>query len=149
MSEQRVSDAVVLDWSRIDPNGPVDGVSTSAAVSLALDLLDAHRELEEKDREIERLMEMNSVCICGCPISEHENYGEDGEACDNPDHECLRTCPAIVAMFAKERTARKQAERERDEARKALLWFWTHSDDEVEPDWVSNAARAAEEAHDE
>lgn len=35
--------------------------------------------------------ESNAVCACGCPRADHENYGEDGEACEREDHHCYRT----------------------------------------------------------
>lgn len=37
-----------------------------------------------------------AVCLCGCANSDHESYGEDGEACEHEDHECLRVCPAVL-----------------------------------------------------
>lgn len=44
--------------------------------------------------------ESNAVCACGCPPDEHENYGEDGECCNNPEHKCVRTSYAVAAMLA-------------------------------------------------
>ena len=93
-------------------------------------------KLASQAEEIERLTKTNDlldrsldswteVCVCGCPISEHENYGEEGESCEHEDHQCLRTCPAIAEMFVVERTARESAEarvRELREASKALVW---------------------------
>jgi hypothetical protein len=53
--------------------------------------------------EIERLREVcaesNAVCICGCPADVHENYGDEGECCENPTHECLRTSKAVYAVI--------------------------------------------------
>jgi len=53
---------------------------------------DAHRvpELESL------LRECNAVCLCGCPESEHESYGEDGESCGDEKHECIRVAPAVL-----------------------------------------------------
>lgn len=70
-----------------------------------------------------RLSECNAECICGCPESEHESLGEDGEQCDHEDHECIRSSPSVVGIIkdlraklaAAEERARV-AERERDEA---------------------------------
>ena len=60
-------------------------------------------ELTELRAEVSRLREAlnvsNSVCACGCPIGEHENYGEDGEACETEDHECVRTSAAVADML--------------------------------------------------
>lgn len=47
--------------------------------------------------------EPRSVCICGCPIAEHENYGEDGESCGR-DHECLRVDPAVLTLVTRLRS---------------------------------------------
>lgn len=42
---------------------------------------------------IARIEEDNEVCICGHPISIHENYGEEGEACEH-GCECVRVSSA-------------------------------------------------------
>jgi len=55
---------------------------------------------EENERLRELLHVCNEVCICGCPPSEHESCGEEGEACAKDEHECLRTCPAILSMYS-------------------------------------------------
>jgi ribosomal protein L37AE/L43A len=48
--------------------------------------------------ELEALLrECNAVCLCGCPASEHESYGEDGESCADEEHECIRVAPAVLA----------------------------------------------------
>lgn len=52
------------------------------------------------------LRECNAVCLCGCPDSEHESYGEDGESCGHDDHECIRVAPAVLAYVNKLRSAR-------------------------------------------
>ena len=53
--------------------------------------------------EVERLTEVcnesNSVCACGCPMSEHDSYEEDGICCGNEEHECIPTCDAILEML--------------------------------------------------
>lgn len=47
--------------------------------------------------ELESLLrECNAVCLCGCPASEHESYGEDGESCADEGHECIRVAPAVL-----------------------------------------------------
>jgi hypothetical protein len=70
----------------------------------------------ERAQLLERVKEDNAFCLCGCPISDHENYGEDGESCGDGDHECIRTCAAIAGLFAE--NARKLQEHE--ELKKAL-----------------------------
>ena len=48
--------------------------------------------------ELESLLrECNAVCLCGCPDSEHESYGEDGESCGDEEHECIRVPSAVLA----------------------------------------------------
>lgn len=59
----------------------------------------ARELLDEIYRLRAQLLEDRERCACGCDIADHENYGEDGEGCDNPAHECLRTSTAIVAML--------------------------------------------------
>jgi hypothetical protein len=31
-------------------------------------------------------------------IAEHENYGEDGFSCENPNHECVLVCAATASI---------------------------------------------------
>lgn len=45
----------------------------------------------------------NAVCACGCPDNEHENYGEDGQACDHEDHQCVQTNRAVLTMLEEQR----------------------------------------------
>ena len=37
--------------------------------------------------------------IGGCPIDEHENYGEDGMNCPVEGHECVPTSKAVLSML--------------------------------------------------
>ncbi len=53
---------------------------------------------ETRERLLERIRQDNAFCICGCPDSEHESYGEDGESCENPRHECVRVCAAAASI---------------------------------------------------
>lgn len=55
------------------------------------------------------LHECNAVCLCGCPASEHESYGEDGESCGVEGHECLRVAPAVLEIVQRERDGAKRA----------------------------------------
>jgi hypothetical protein len=50
------------------------------------------------DCALRRIKDENSVCICGCPNEDHENYGEEGEACEHEDHECIRVCHAAAQI---------------------------------------------------
>lgn len=73
---------------------------------------DEHRALVDKADELKaQLVESNEVCVCGCPPDQHENYGEDGEGCEDDSHECVRTCIAVRDMM--------QAERKQNAALKA------------------------------
>lgn len=51
------------------------------------------------------LRECNAVCLCGCPESEHESYGEDGESCADEGHECIRVAPAVLEIVQRYRVA--------------------------------------------
>jgi hypothetical protein len=51
--------------------------------------------------------ESNAVCVCGCPDKDHESYGEEGEACQNEMHECIRTSKAVYAIVHALETLRK------------------------------------------
>lgn len=44
-------------------------------------------------------LEELSACVCGCPLADHENYGEDGISCEVEGHECLHCYPAVAQMF--------------------------------------------------
>lgn len=60
--------------------------------------------------ELESLLrECNAVCLCGCPESEHESYGEDGESCGDEKHECIRVAPAVLEIVQRYRVALSDA----------------------------------------
>ena len=54
----------------------------------------------------------NAVCVCGCDAKDHEQYDDDGEACEHEDHECIRTS-RVVAGMGEQLTADLRRERER------------------------------------
>ena len=93
--------------------------------------IEAAQEIAAKDEtirqqaaQIEALKEIADeafgVCICGCQLSEHENYGEDGEQCENEMHECIRTSKAAYAVVHTLRARLAAVEAERDQAQRAL-----------------------------
>lgn len=45
---------------------------------------------------VRRASEDSAACICGCPLDEHETYGEDGESCGNETHECFRVSASVA-----------------------------------------------------
>lgn len=57
-----------------------------------LALLDEYEHLKAE------LVEERRFCICGCSVSEHENYGDEGLGCDNPQHECVLVCAAAASI---------------------------------------------------
>ena len=72
------------------------------------------RELLDALEQAEVLLQQAcSVCACGCPESEHENYGEDGEACEHEQHQCVRTSRSVRTMLG-------QAEQQNTELRAEL-----------------------------
>ena len=78
---------------------------------------EAEASLAERE---EALRECNAVCLCGCPESEHESYGEDGESCADESHECLRVAPAVLGIVQRYRVALSNALKPaRDEVREA------------------------------
>jgi hypothetical protein len=62
----------------------------------------------------EQLRQERMFCLCGCPASDHESYGEDGESCGDEDHECLLVAPAVRTCFDKLRAQVEELTRERD-----------------------------------
>lgn len=68
------------------------------------DMRTSHQKMLDLEEENERLKAMvaddRRFCLCGCPVEEHENYGEDGESCGDGDHVCLRVPAAVAAAFA-------------------------------------------------
>ena len=76
-------------------------------VRALLSLLDVERK--RADELMNELTGDRAVCICGCPPEAHESYGEEGEACEHDDHECLRVCVAVRNIVASLR-ARADAE---------------------------------------
>lgn len=62
--------------------------------------------LKKVNAELRKVcIESNAVCCCGCLPEEHENYGEDGEACDK-GHECMRTSYGVASVLNNERAWR-------------------------------------------
>lgn len=73
------------------------------------EIREAMRNMQAEIADLsERIREDNAFCICGCPVDEHENLGEDGEACENQHHECFRVCAAAVS-YVQRVTARSSA----------------------------------------
>lgn len=110
-------------WYRRLPVCDGHGRSRDEEMSaLRLALAEAQREnaIERDKREAAEiaLAEDRCVCLCGCPISEHEGRMEDGEQCEHEDHECLRVAPAVLEIVGRVRLALETATRERDEARR-------------------------------
>jgi hypothetical protein len=88
----------------------------------------------------------NAICLCGCPSSEHESYGEDGESCGVDGHECIRVAPAVLEIVQRERAiltaASAVAPSPADPARdvQALLGKLTH-DETMTFNWLLAVAR--------
>ncbi len=81
------------------------------------DLLDYYPLMPEAYRNaihtlLEELANERAVCICGCPVDQHENYGEDGESCEVKEHQCLRVCVAVRNLLYAEMRRRRVAEGE-------------------------------------
>jgi len=93
-----------------------------AALRLALAEAQLENAIERDKREAAEiaLAEDRCVCLCGCPISEHEGRMEDGEQCEHEDHECIRVAPAVLEIVGRVRLALETATRERDEARRTV-----------------------------
>ncbi len=75
--------------------GPQTEYSRSLIAFSYLTVLRLLATIYVRDAEIKR---DRAFCICGCPDSEHESYGEDGESCENPRHECTRVCAAAASI---------------------------------------------------
>lgn len=109
--------------------------------------------------ELESLLrECNAVCLCGCPESEHESYGEDGESCADEGHECIRVAPAVLEIVQRYRVAlagtpapRPAQDAVREAAETISRIYFEIAAEEVGEDWVRAefkrrfaAARAAQ-----
>lgn len=91
-------------WGCVDCNGTGHAPAPPSTAPAA----ELKRRHPGHDRigELESLLrECNAVCLCGCPESEHESYGEDGESCGHDDHECLRVPKAVLAYVERLRSA--------------------------------------------
>jgi len=82
--------------------------------------------LSENTMLKEALAEL-SACTCGCPLGDHENYGEDGISCDVESHECFPCYPAVAEMIRQLQAAHPPtpltlSREEAEEVRKTLLW---------------------------
>ena len=121
---------LISEWANHPYVCTTDIIRRAIAVLLAARAAEAaqHRqEIAAKDEtirqqaaQIEALKEIADeafgVCICGCQLSEHENYGEDGEQCENEMHECIRTSKAAYAVVHTLRARLAAVEAERDKA---------------------------------
>ena len=61
----------------------------------------------ERDAAREAL-DGRTYCLCGCDMSDHEHYDEDGYSCGHDDHECVlvwRTVYVTVQALRAERDA--------------------------------------------
>lgn len=109
---------VRLSWS--DGATPSDRANLERIKSAAADIAQDHKILRallaagpeagapghDRIAELESLLrECNAVCLCGCPESEHESYGEDGESCADEGHECIRVAPAVLEIVQRYRVA--------------------------------------------
>jgi hypothetical protein len=80
--------------------GEIWGPEALATMHLIVATRNALPGLVARIRELEEMvMEDNAVCVCGCPPEAHEDYGEDGESCENDSHGCLRTSEAAASML--------------------------------------------------
>lgn len=77
------------------PNDVADNLRRFARAYLA--------QMDEIERLREFAAEGAAVCSCGCPPEDHENYGEDGEGCTNPDHVCMRTSRGVLSELTAHR----------------------------------------------
>ena len=113
---------VRLSWS--DGATPSDRANLERIKSAAADIAQDHKILRallaagpeakapghDRIAELESLLrECNAVCLCGCPDSEHESYGEDGESCADEEHECIRVAPAVLEIVQRYRVALSDA----------------------------------------
>jgi hypothetical protein len=114
------------DWAGKEPSQYlIDGEA------YLLDAAFAAESLREQLKQAqERIDEDNAVCICGCPPEAHEDGGEDGESCDNEDHQCLRVCVAVRQIVAQQSAEvarlREKLLRIADRAERehhSIMWF--------------------------
>jgi len=85
----------------------VDVILQEAAVTLekaSERMLELHQKVAlltiENGQLTKALAEAQAVCVCGCEPTEHESYGEEGESCGVPGHDCFRTSKAVVMLMA-------------------------------------------------
>ncbi len=101
--------------TRLRGYNPPDRTHDSERI-IAQDISDAADEIERLRLALAeahaRIALDNAVCLCGCPASEHEDNGEDGEQCEHEDHECLRVAPAVLEIVGRVRLALAEATRE-------------------------------------
>lgn len=104
-SDARKRAEEALLYNRTHANSP----RVRAALVEALEALLAAEPAPPAGAEVARLTallrECNAVCLCGCPESEHESYGEDGESCADEGHECIRVAKAVLAYVERLRSA--------------------------------------------
>ena len=87
------------------------------AYDQAQDILDDLENLSEVEAERDAMsghLDDLSVCICGCPMDEHENVDEGAESCGNDDHECFRVYPAVLQIVTALRADLAAVTAERD-----------------------------------
>jgi len=115
---------------------------TQAELSAAEDGLREHEQVRRWERDVEWTRRMNeakariaaleaeigvdrAVCLCGC--AEHENYGEDGESCENERHVCIRVSRGVRSLYATLESQRDELVRALEDAvaRGCTYCFWS------------------------
>lgn len=94
------NEKLIAEVREIATNDQIGSVYARQRVLEMADVLSASQEAAQaRIAELEAVVTDLSVCACGCPISEHESYGEDGESCENETHICNRVFPAVAATL--------------------------------------------------
>jgi len=56
----------------------------------------SHEAIREQRDAYKATVDELSACLCGCPLSEHEGYGEDGISCEVEGHICVHVFHSVL-----------------------------------------------------
>lgn len=100
---EREAEAHAADWygsmlAAADPASDLGHVLHIHNLMLVTEsrVLEYYTAWKMRARAAEATLKELSECACGCPMTQHESYGEDGESCGNDNHDCVRVFPAVA-----------------------------------------------------
>lgn len=89
-----------------------------------INLTERAEQAEARVRELEQeVASERQACLCGCPMADHDNGGEDGIQCQREDHECIPAATVVTGAFTELRADRDRLQRVVDRMRELAIEY--------------------------